>query len=225
MEACEGTAARGSVSTKPAKVTLRLQDIVTDKPPVGATCRLCRKLDVDCEVPLTRDIASGPDGSVSLDVMPGFNGYLETASANFGTGLHFFDPAIDHDQELGTIELLSVPTATQLAVHTGAAFSNDRGLLLLRAVSCEGVPMDAVQYGMGDVDAMRTTYYSVDGLPSTSATETDRDGYGGFVNVAPGVAAVTVQDTAKSITQRTISLLVRPGTVTYARLQLPVAMR
>lgn len=214
---CENAAPPESNSAGPFKVTLHLRDIVSDAPLTEIRARLCHKLDVNCEEPVSREVSSDATGALRFEVVREFNGYLEITGKDVGRSLYFFHPPIDRDQEFNEIELLSVAIAPVLAAQTGAQLSSDRGLLLLRSVGCGGAPAAGVRYGMDDVDAMRDRYYSVDGLPSTAAMATDGDGYGGFVNVAPGVAAVDVYDPNEDSPQSTVSLLVRPGAVTYSR--------
>lgn len=217
---CENAAPPTSNSKGPFKVTLQLRDIVSDAPLNGIRARLCHKLDVHCDDPVSREVSSDATGALRFEVEREFNGYLEITGEDVGRSLYFFHPPIDRDQEFAEIELLSVAIAPVLAAQTGAQWASDRGLLLLRSVGCQGVPAAGVRYGMDEVDPMRDTYYAVDGLPSTAAMATDADGYGGFVNIAPGVAAVKVYAPDDDSAQSTLSLLVRPGAVTYSRVTL-----
>lgn len=220
VSTCENRQRLEPASTRPFKVKFRLRDVVTNEPLANMRSKLCNKLDVNCDDPQSAEVISDSEGNTSIEIRPGFIGYLEITGEQVGTGVYFFNPAVEGDHDFGVIELISVPVARVVAAQTGASFSPDRGLLLLRSVDCSGTPIAGIRYQMNDYDAIRRAYYSVDGLPSTAATATDRDGYGGFVNVKPGIVTVAVYDSTDEVMEPSVSLLVRPGTVTYGYFSL-----
>jgi hypothetical protein len=74
---------------------------------------------------------------------------------------------------------------------------------------------------MGTIDQMTPEtrrFYTVSGLPSQTSTSTDASGYGGFINITPGIRAVSGTRMVDNLFIGTISVLVRPGFFSYSLL-------
>ncbi len=209
-----------STATGPFHVTMHLTDIVSAMPISGVTANLCRKLDVACTDPQGPSVVSDATGLVAFDVPAAFTGYVSLQEgAAIMPGLYFFNPAVNSDLDVPSVQLASPGIASALIKGLGAKQDANDGIMLLSVVDCTGTnAADVTMSFTQSADASASvSFYSVGGLPNATVTMTDTSGYGGAVNVAPGNVAVT----AKRSDGRTIgtySLFVNPGTITYSKL-------
>lgn len=166
-------------------VSFLTRETVSQQPLVGLKAKLCRKLDVECADAGTV-ATSDSQGIVTLKVAPGFDGYVRFDDEKTVPGLFFFNPPVAQDLSNISISLSSFETVAGLAALTGATQSIDRGIVLLSVVDCTGAPAAGVALSSDSDDPQERTFYSANGFPSATATETGMDGYGGLVNVSPG---------------------------------------
>jgi hypothetical protein len=205
-----------STDPGPFAVTLHLQDIIGG-PHVGVKAKLCKKLDVACDDPQSDEIASNSAGDVVLSVPRAFAGYVSLTADDIMQGIYFFSPTVDSDRTL-QVQIVSPGIADALTKSLGSPQKPENGIILLNVADCEGKAAVGVNYSSDATNADAIVFYSVDGLPASTATATDSSGYGGLVNVAPGTIAVTGKSGDDMRNMGTVSLVVKAGAITYSKL-------
>jgi hypothetical protein len=219
---CLGEVPTPASGVGPFRVTLNVQDLVSQKPLAGVSARLCRKLDVNCEAPESATVISGDDGVVVFEVPGRFTGYVYFTRDDLSPGLYFFNPPVTADTNIAAVQLVSPIIASLLTSQAGTTQSSDRGLALLSTANCAGRPGEGVQFQSEDKDASSVIFYSANSLPVATATATDADGYGGIINLPPGTAVITGILAADGREVSSISLLMKAGAITYTRLAPPI---
>jgi hypothetical protein len=200
----------------PYKVTILMRDLVTGQPIPGVTARLCQKLDTTCKDPITTaDIAANAEGNVVLMLNAGFDGYAELRAPERMPGMYFFYPPVDGDRDIPLVPLLEPALVEQLAVLNGKQLRADRGHILLGGYDCERKAAAGMQLSTEDADADTSAFYVLNNVPKASARETDRSGRGGFINLKPGIVALSATLAGDSRKIATVSLFVRPGMITF----------
>jgi hypothetical protein len=202
----------------PFIVTMHLQDLLNQQPLSGVKADVCTKVDVSCSTPRF-STASDDAGVVTLEIAAAFSGFVsfELTDALTPT-LYFFNPPVDHDQEIPALSLSSPLARGALLSQLGA--SVDRGDILLSAFDCTGVAAADVTFALTPANAEAVPYYLVNGLPNTSAAATDSTGYGGFANLTAGTWTITGH-VADAGTLPPLSLVVRGGSISWSRLTPP----
>jgi hypothetical protein len=200
-----------------ATVTIKVRDLITEEPMVGVTGRLCRKLDLTCSDPVTSDLAADQNGNLVVIVDVGFDGYVEMRAKDKMPGLYFFYPPVDGDREVSFVPLLNPAVLGQFAQLNGKQLVADRGHVLIGAYDCQKHPAEGLRFATTDGDGETTPFYVLEKLPKVTATETDRSGRGGFINLRPGTVTVSA-DLVDGRHVGSASVLVRSGTITYTSL-------
>ncbi len=195
-----------------------MHELVTQVAVAGAQIKVCRKLDVDCAMPVATAV-SDVNGSATFAVpMDDFAGYLLVDADGKVPTLDFFNPAIDRDQTLPPVSLPTPEEYMGLLSQLGQQPSPGHGSIVISSEVCTGAPAGGVHYATANGDSMTAGFYTVGILPTTSATATNSaDGYGGLINVPAGAATVTGTLENPHADLGTISLLVRDGAITYTR--------
>lgn len=201
-------------------VTMRFRDLVTEEPQLGVNGRLCRKLDVECTQPLSDWLQTDAGGNLVIAVDSGFDGYIELKSEGKVDGLYFLYPPITSDREIPFIPLFFPVVIGQLAQINGKTIEPDRGHILLGAYDCQHKPGEGVKLSTADADEKSSSFYVVNRIPKASAAATDNSGRGGYINLKAGTVTISgmlpVEGVNKTIAN--VSMLVRPGTITYTQL-------
>ena len=219
---CLGSVKPPTFPNPKVNVSVPLVDLLTKKPVTAIDARPCGKTDVACTNPLGATVQPNASGILSFVLDAGFDGYIELKSTNIDGGLPaylpslvFFNPPLSIDTIYIAIPLISPAALTGLAAQFGNAIDPMLGAPFAEVVDCQGKPADGVSVSMDKADASTRTFYFVNGLPTESTTATDSTGYSGFINAPTGVRTITgtVQATNKRV--GTISVLVRPSTLTY----------
>jgi hypothetical protein len=198
-------------------VTIRIRDLVTEQPMPGVVGRLCRKLDITCSQPVGGEIPADQDGNLVVEVEPGFDGYAELRAKDKMPGLYFFFPPVQENRDVPFVPLLPPAVLAQFAQLNGKQLIAGRGHVLLGAYDCLRRPAEGIHLSSVDGDADTAAFYVLEKFPKVVATETDRSGRGGFINVPPGPVAVA-GDLADGRHVASVSVLIRPGTITYTSL-------
>jgi len=204
------------MTSGPFTVTMHVQDVLAGAPLPGVTAQLCRKLDLACEKPI-REAESDGKGSFQIEVEGSFDGYVQLTSPSIAPSLYFFNPPVSADRELPPISLASPLVAAGIALQSGGTLLSDHGIILLTTSDCEGKAAANISYSVGGAqDPATFAFYLVANLPTSNTTMTDDTGYGGLINIPPGVSTITAVLASDQTKVGTISLLVRPGHVTYS---------
>lgn len=204
-------------------VTLRVQDILTQQPMAGVQVELCRRADANCEVPQAAPTMSDDRGVArfeiqSVDPVEGFTGFARFTRGDIMPGLYFFNPPLEGSSEVPPIELLKPAVVGALIQQIGASLDNERGLVLLSTFDCQDEPAPGVALTTDGPGERSEIFYSVDGLPQSTASATDNSGYAGLINVTPGKLAITGRLKRDRRLVGTVNLIVRPGSITYSRM-------
>jgi hypothetical protein len=198
-------------------VTIRVRDLVTEQPMPGVSGRLCRKLDLACSQPIGGEIQADQNGDLVTEVELGFDGYAELRAKDKMPGLYFFYPPVDRDRDVPFVPLLPPAVLTQFAQLNGKQLVPDRGHVLMGAYDCLRRPAEGIHLSSLDGDGDTSAFYVLEKFPKVIATATDRSGRGGFINFRPGPVAVS-GDLGDGRHVASVSLLIRPGTITYTSL-------
>jgi hypothetical protein len=208
------------------KVKVHVQAIAPAGPIKDATVKTCTKVDPTCGAPLNAATIPITDANGDAEVevtatTTGFSGFLLVEQPAFMPGLYFFNPPVrEESQTPVTVQLASVALATGLTglLAPGAKPEPDRGIVLLNAFDCTGKAAAGVTFTTDAMDDVTIPYYVVGGAPVRTAKATDTAGFGGFINMPATFFDLTGRVAASGAEITTISLFVRPGTVTYSRI-------
>jgi hypothetical protein len=203
-------------STGPSHtVPFLVQNIVTQMPIAGVSVRLCRKIDITCEGPVSETLLTDSAGQVSFAVDDGFEGYANFEGEGIIRGLYFFNPPVTTDLPSASIAIGSAQVMGILTTAVGTTQQPDRSIILVRVLDCTGAPASGVILAAEGADPESVPFYSEAGLPSGTAQATDDAGYGGLVNAKPGSITFTasVAGSRREIGQ--VTLITREGSITY----------
>jgi hypothetical protein len=117
-----------------------------------------------------------------------------------------------------SVQVVTPGIVTALTMSFKAQQLDGNGLTLINVADCNGKAAVGVSIVADGIDPGAVEFYSVGGLPTAAASETAAEGFGGFVNLPPGPLAVkgVVGGTKREL--QTISVLIRAGSITYAKL-------
>ncbi len=223
--ACLGKVRLETPKKSTLKVSVPLRDLTTRGPVVQMSCRLCAKVDPDCTTPLAGPVSPSPDGIVSFDVSANFDGYIEARAPipDGGTlpayvpSLVFFNPPLVDDTVYIAIPLVSYTVLATLAQQTGGnTIDPALGGALFEAHDCKGAATDGVTATIDNSIDTTRRFFFVNGLPNEASKGTDATGYGGFINVPPGVRTLTGDRVDGKGRLGTMSVLVRKSYLSYS---------
>jgi len=184
----------------------------------GITVQACAKLDVNCANPLTAVVTSDAQGDATLQVAAGFDGYFQINGPTTVPALWYFSPLPVADERIA-LGLLAPSSFQSIAEAVGATIDPDAGHAINFALDCTatyGTFTSGMSFGADKTTSETRAFYFVNGLPSTTATATDTSGIGGFANLPPGVVTVTATLAKTSVRSGSVSILIRPGVITYS---------
>ena len=154
-------------------------------------------------------------GSVTLMVEAAFSGFVWFQSDSVVPTLYFFNPPIDHDQEIPPLSLSTPASRAALLGQLGADAA--RADVLVNAQDCLGKPASGVTFSVSPADPAAIGYYLVNGLPTNGAMATDATGYGGFLNLSMNATTVTATFAGTQQVIGSLGLVVRSGSSTWSR--------
>jgi hypothetical protein len=193
--------------------SVQFVDLSTGRVYPDAEVRACGVADINCEAPVTNTLRVDAQGWVDLPLFRNFAGFLEVTSAEALPYLFYLTgPLVASAVEypIVTVSLTSIGALVQLL---GVDPEPGTGFMALRAFDCDGnTAPGATVSGTGE----GVPWYFVDGLPTSTATETGPDGLGGFVNMPPGLAVVDLKAPTGVSIRGAQSFVVRPNWVSAA---------
>lgn len=199
--------------------TLHLSDLLTTEPITDATARVCAKRDTGCEQPVGSVLMSDENGLLTVELEKHFDGYLEINSpSTLSPLLYFFYPPVDADRDAPYVPLVPPLALIKLAMQTDATIKSDRGAAIAIGYDCSNVTAPGLQFTVDDEEEFKIPFFMEKGLPSLTAIETESTGQGGFINVKPGIRRLSATRRVNGAHVGTVSLLVRPGLITYTTL-------
>lgn len=187
---------------------------------------VCWLADMDCASPVQQVMGSLPQPiRMPLELPFGFQGYLrlespDHAPAEYYLGGPMLGDALGESSVRGEpIALLDSDDLRSLSAAGGPPLDTSLGLLLLRAVDCQGRRAAGVQLSLS---AGGVPWVLVNGLPVFSEDprlSTDASGLVGFVNVPLGNLLIEGHIPATGARFGATALRVRAGSVTMAEIR------
>jgi hypothetical protein len=215
----------GSVKAPPTPpastiaITMAFFDEVSPATPLsGIAVQACSKLDVTCTNPITGVVTSDAEGDATLQVAAGFDGYLQINGPSTVPALWYFSPFPVKDGTFN-VGLLSPASFQDIASAVGTTIDPDAGHAFDFALDCTatyGTFVAGMSFASNETTSETRGFYLVNGLPNTTATATDISGIGGFANLPTGVSTITATVAASSERSGSVSVLIRPGVITYS---------
>ncbi len=219
---CVGAAASLGCQEEPKStaetVTLTF-DVSLTSPPSDPTKRMpftihaCKTTDPTCAAPITDDLIV-PYGEVaSLEVPPGFEGYLEVNNPDGLPAMEFLGRPINVDTHGYDLIVPTPATVLLLVALTGETYSTDNGIFVITTRDCMRQPLAgvSVQNTLGG-----TPFIFQNMSPQKTLTETTDEGAAGFVNVPAGIGFVSAKKGGAPLTGT--SVFSRGGWVTYVEI-------
>ncbi|MDB4987444.1 MAG: hypothetical protein JWN04_2622 [Myxococcaceae bacterium] len=200
----------------PFQVTLQAKHMVSQTGLSGVAARACRTLDVGCSAPQGTGTTDA-DGKVTMSLPAAFRGYVALDRSDLMPTMYFFNPPIDHDQDIGEVQMGEPFIGTGLSQQTGAVQKADRGIVLISAYNCQQHGSAGISFSSANADADTTRFYSAGSLPSITASATDVDGFGGFINAPAGGMTIDAVRTSDQRSIGAVSILVKAGGLTITR--------
>jgi hypothetical protein len=210
--ACLDEVSSEEIPSGTVHVKLTAADLLSQKPVPGVHLTLCSKLDADCRFPLGQ-FQSDPAGQLDVELPAGFDGYFQTE----GDGIYptlFFPPNTRKQRAPSSLPMVPSSFFASMFSGIGASVSSDRTVIMTTATDCLGRPAAGMALASNQIDDRSVTYVLQGGLPSRTASTTDQDGAGGFVNIKAGGAVVTSTIAATNRVAGTVGVQTRPGHVT-----------
>jgi hypothetical protein len=169
--------------------SVQVVDLSTGQIYPDARMRACGITDINCENPVTDWLTVDSQGWVHLPLFRDFVGFFEVMSPEIVPYIFYVKEPLTRsivEYPLAVISLASLGPLLQLV---GVQPQPGTGIVVLRTFDCTGKTATGVRLSS---ESGGTTWYFVDGLPSTMVSASSSDGLGGLVNVEPGLAVVDV---------------------------------
>lgn len=199
----------------PFAAPFKIQDLLTMAPRPGLRARLCRKLDVECSEAIGAESVTDANGNVTLKAPSGFDGYARFESAETANLLYFFNPPVTRDLPEAQLSIGAPEVMALLALQAGVQQKDDRGVLLIGTRDCDGAVAPGITLQANVKDSAATPFYSEQGLPSGTATQTDSAGFGGLLNAKPGSITFSGIVAATGLVFGRVTVLAQSQTLTY----------
>lgn len=217
--ACLGKVEFPSPKGGVAPFELQVRDIASNVGLAGASAKLCGRNDSACGSPFS-PLTADAEGYLSWTVPDNFDGYAEVSLTGYATSLYY--PQISYIRKAaggrGPYVSLGKPeTLEGLAQINQATRDPTAGDALIYVVDCDGGPAEGVRLETDALLPNTLPFYLVNRVPDGSATETDKVvGAGGYLNLPARLVSFRVYVAATGQTITNVSILVRPGNVTFA---------
>jgi len=199
----------------PFAAPFTIQHLVSQAPLKDIRARLCRKLDVECTEGIGDEAVTDGQGKVKLMAPSGFDGYVRFESAATSNLLYFFNPPVIRDQPDVQLSIGGPEVIMLLAKQAKVDQTADRGVILIGARDCAGGIAAGVTLDATGKDDVATAFYSEQGLPSGTATQTDSAGYGGLLNAGAGSITFTGIVAATGFEFGHVTVLSQAQSLTY----------
>jgi hypothetical protein len=208
-------------------VTFHAQSIADQKPVAGVPAKLCRKINPECPEPEATGVTDA-NGDVTFQIpsnlaaFVAFDKFDETLPQDQWTNEwvpanYFINPNVSSDMtiavQMATFRLLSF-----LTLLVEKPQEPERGTVLINVLSCTGGGAPGVVYKADRADELTVPFYVEGSVPNATRTSTNTDGFGGFINIPPGIVALAgeIEETGRPID--TSSVTVFNNAITYTRL-------
>jgi len=215
---CLGSVVFPKPTGGPYNLTIHIRDLVNQMPVSGVTAVVCARPDPMCTTPLIKDVPATTMGDLQLVLPAGFDGFLELRAPGRMPGLYFVYPPMDANREIPLVPMLDADLVKTLAELNMKELMPDRGHVLLGGYDCRKMPGEGIVLSSPDADEKASVFYVLNNLPKVDAKATDASGRGGYINMKEGVVAITASLGSDNRKIASVSLLVRPGMMTFTSL-------
>ncbi len=212
---CVGKPRPAADGAGPFATPFTIQHLVSQAPLKEIKARLCRKLDVECTDAIGEEAVTDSQGKVTLMAPSGFDGYARFESPSTSNLLYFFNPPVTRAQPDVQLSIGGPEVIMLLAKQAKVDQAADRGVILIGARDCEGNIAPGVTLVATVQDDIATPFYSEQGLPSGTATQTDSAGYGGLLNAGAGSITFTGIVAATGFEFGHVTVLSQAQSLTY----------
>jgi hypothetical protein len=198
------------------KYGFKVVDFLSKKAPGKVVVKACRNSDAACVEPVSSWTDTAGTGDATLILPAGFFGYFEITSDEVPALLAVTQP-ITQDAENRDVPVLSASTVQLLAQLAGFPYDMTKGLALLEALDCLGMPQGGIQF---TASRKADQFYLVDQVPSKEAqlTEfdpTDNTADGGFINLEPGFTTFAAHLGVGGVELGSFNAQIRANTITF----------
>ena len=206
---------------KTKKVDFPVRLTYTDQSAVTmATVDLCQKLDLSCmgvDPNYPKGLSPGPDGTVNLSVVQGFDGFVRISGPTIMDSRVFVGRPIVTAPTVKEVRLLQPNEYQLLVAFAKQTLDTTRGTAILLSLDCSGVSGIGVRFEYPNADAKSLEFYLINQAPTSppTATATDVDGFGGFLNLPVSLAVARAYRAADNKLIGESSFQVLANTISY----------
>lgn len=205
------------IDAEPVSYSFKVIEFVTRMPPGNIAARACQSNDVTCSKAIEPRSIDPDTGVVAFDLPRGFKGFFEVTSDAIGVLSYLTKPilvdTVDRD-----LQVSSETTFRTLAELDGAEVDMSKGIALLEAFDCTGMPQGGVHFEASSQGVR--PFYIVNHVPNHDVTvsvldEDNNVADGGFLNIEPGFVTFTARYGVEGPVLGEYNVAVRAYTFTF----------
>lgn len=173
-------------SSEPAALRLKLLSYAEQKPVTDLEVRVCAVADLACNRPLDVQWSYDDQGMLTISKLDNgarysirFTGKDESGTPLLNHEYFMQRPVVGLTVEADKLEMVPEALVSVLASAAGTSWRPEQGLVLAQIFGCDLKPLANVSL----TDNRTASLFYLTGAASTSLTETDGSGVGGFVNM------------------------------------------
>jgi hypothetical protein len=148
--------------------------------------RVCAIADLACNTPISVDTSYDESGVLSIRGLKNGSRYSIRMNGQDSNGTELMEaeyymlrPVVGLTVEADKLEMVPPELVYILAASASTTFHPNMGLVLAQTFGCDNKPLAGISLS----DNHMANLFYMTGVTSTSATETDGEGVGGFVNM------------------------------------------
>jgi hypothetical protein len=211
-------------SPRPFNVLIHAAHIGEQRPVQGAEVALCRRIDPSCDPPLALSLTDA-NGDTAFDVPGGLSSFVRITK-NDATlppeqqllpAYYFVNPLVAADVSVN-VSMMNSRLQQMFNLLVEVQQLPDRGMILVNALDCRGLPAPGVVFRSDRADELATPFYVEGGVPIRSRSSTNSDGFGGLINVPAGTTMVSGEIVASGRTLGQVPLFVLPNSLVQTQL-------
>lgn len=177
--------------------------------------RLCPRDEGTCSSPLLT-VSTTTAGTLGFTVDAAFDGYIELEGPGMMPAIVDLLKPIGSMRAHPEFRMIEPAVIEAYAKFLQSPIEPDLGHLLFWAQDCAARrASDVVIERVSELHEKSTSYYVESGLPNPQATQTDRSGGGGFVNLPPGYLTFYARRASDVAAFTTFAVQIRAGHVTF----------
>lgn len=163
--------------------------------PTAAVIDVCDKLDIACtgnDANLPKGLSPGADGIIEIEVPEGFDGFVRVTHPEIVDSRVYVGRPIVEPPSVKEVQLFRPDEYSALTTLAGQSPDPERGTAIVLVVDCQPEAVGGVRLEIPTADADSVEFYLINQSPTIAptATETDKDGFGGYFNLPAGSAVV-----------------------------------